>query len=271
MTGGAGGVGEARSWLYVPGHRPDLVAKALAGPADAVVVDLEDAVPAAAKATARDVVGTLAADGPLWARMNPDDEADADALACAAVDGVRVPKATDPGAVARLADRIGKPLHLLLESALGVERAFALATAHPLVVMLSLGESDLAADLRVTDRGALEWARQRVVVASRAAGLASPVAPVWTDLPDLDGLAADSTRARDRGFWGRSVIHPRQIPVVHEAFRVTTDELARARALLDATGSDGESAYRDADGRFVDPAVVAGARAVLDRHREETP
>lgn len=268
------GVGHARSWLYVPGHRPDLVAKAIAGPAEAVVVDLEDAVPAAAKADARGIVGTLSADKPLWVRMH--DDADVDVLAGATIDGVRVPKATDPDAVASLAERIGRPLHLLLESALGVERAFALASAHPLVVMLSLGEADLAADLRVTDRGALEWARQRVVLASRAAGLVSPLAPVWTDLPDLDGLAADSVRARDRGFWGRSVIHPRQIPVVHEAFRVTTDELARARALLDATGSDGESAYRDADGRFVDPAVVAGARAVLDRavldrHREETP
>jgi citrate lyase subunit beta / citryl-CoA lyase len=270
------GLGVARSWLYVPGHRADLVAKALVGAAEAVVVDLEDAVAPAAKAAARATVAEVTGrrDRPVWVRMNAPDTpwgaADTDALASAAVDGVRVPKAADPDAVARLADRLGRPLHLLLESALGVERAFALATAHPLVAALSLGESDLAADLRVTDRSALEWARQRVVVACRAAGLPSPLAPVWTDLPDLDGLAADSRTARSRGFWGRSVIHPRQIPVVHDAFTTSDDDLARARALLaslDEAGARGESAYRDADGRFVDPAVVAGARTVLDRHR----
>ncbi|HEY2224151.1 CoA ester lyase [Actinomycetospora sp.] len=287
---GTTGLGVARSWLYVPGHRADLVAKALAGEAEAVVVDLEDAVAAGAKDAARSTVADLAAgprDRPLWVRMNAPGEAaghaddpwgaaDAAVLARADVDGVRVPKASDPDAVARLADRLGRPLHLLLESALGVERAFALATAHPLVAAVSLGEADLAADLRVADRAALEWARQRVVVASRAAGLPSPLAPVWTDLPDLDGLALDSRTARDRGFWGRSVIHPRQVPVVHRAFAATADELARARALLDSledAGARGETAYRDAEGRFVDPAVVAGARTVLARavHRSAVP
>jgi citrate lyase subunit beta / citryl-CoA lyase len=276
------GVGVARSWLYVPGHRTDLVAKARAGAAEAVVVDLEDAVAPGAKDAARaTVAGLEPGDRPLWVRMNaldgPWGEADVAVLAGAAVDGVRVPKADDPDAVARLADRLGHPLHLTVESALGLERAFALARAHPLVAAVSLGEADLAADLRVADRSALDWARQRVVVASRAAGLPSPLAPVWTDLPDLDGLAADSRAARDRGFWGRSVIHPRQVPVVHEAFTPTADELARARALLDSlesAGARGESAYRDGDGRFVDPAVVAGARAVLDRatvQPRETP
>jgi citrate lyase subunit beta/citryl-CoA lyase len=269
----ASGLGVARSWLYVPGHRADLVAKARSGAAEAVVVDLEDAVAPGVKDAARATVGDLErGDQPLWVRMNaldsPWGEADVGVLAQAPIDGVRVPKADDPDAVARLADRLGHPLHLTIESALGLERAFALATAHPLVAAVSLGEADLAADLRVVDRSALEWARQRIVVAARAAGLPSPIAPVWTDIPDLAGLAADCLTARDRGFWGRSVIHPRQIPVVHEAFTVTADERERARALLDAldaAGARGESVGRDAAGRFVDPAVVAGARTILDR------
>ncbi|MEJ2866686.1 CoA ester lyase [Actinomycetospora sp. OC33-EN08] len=266
------GYGVARSWLYVPGHRPDLVAKALAGGAEAVVVDLEDAVPVGSKALAREALAGLSCTKPLWVRMNvPDDEAgrlDVEALAGARVDGVRVPKATDPAVVKDLAQAVGRPLHLLLESALGVERAFELATAHDDVVGLSLGEADLAADLRVRDRAALEWARQRVVVASRAAGLASPVAPVWTDVADLSGLAADTAAARDRGFHGRSVIHPRQVPVVHRAFTATPDELARARALLASLEDSTETAFLDADGRFVDPAVVAGARALLAQNEE---
>ncbi|GAA4832311.1 CoA ester lyase [Actinomycetospora corticicola] len=266
------GYGVARSWLYVPGHRPDLVAKALAGDAEAVVVDLEDAVPVGSKVLAREALAGLTSTKPLWVRMNrPDDEEgrlDLEALAGLPLDGVRVPKATDPAVVTDVAQALGRPLHLLLESALGVERAFELARAHDDVVGLSLGEADLAADLRVRDRTALEWARQRVVVASRAGGLASPVAPVWTDVADLTGLAADSASARERGFHGRSVIHPRQVPVVHRAFTPSADELARARALLASLEDSTETAFLDADGRFVDPAVVAGARALLAQNQE---
>ena len=268
----AAGLGRARSWLYVPAHRADRLAKAVAGAADAVVLDLEDAVPAEAKARARAAaVEVLAAPRtkPIWVRMNAADsswgEADADALATARPDGVRVPKATEPAAVAELARRLELPLHLLLESALGVENAFALAGAHPRVAGVSLGEADLAADLRIRDPRALGWARQRVVVANRAAGRPSPVTAVWTDLADLTGLAADTAGARAEGFFGRSVIHPSQIEPVHRAFTPSAAELDAARALLDSvSATGGESAYVDARGRFVDPAVVAGARWLVE-------
>ncbi len=259
-------LGRARSWLYVPANRPELLVKAMAGPADAVVLDLEDAVPAAAKDAARAAAhdALRAARGkPLWVRMNPGSEADIALLAAGRPDGVRVPKAADPGAVADLARRLDVPLHLLIESALGVENAFALARCHPLVAGVSLGEADLAADLHVRDPAALGWARQRVVVANRAAGLPSPVAPVWTDLADPTGLAADSAAARDAGFFGRSVIHPSQIEPVHRAFTPSEEDLDAARALLGSV--DGGSV--DARGRFVDPAVVAGARWLLELER----
>lgn len=266
---GAAAIGRARSWLYVPAHRLDLLVKAMAGPADAVVLDLEDAVPVAAKAVAREAA-VEALRGPrvkpLWVRMNSGADvarADVEALASARPDGVRVPKAADPGAVADLARRLDVPLHLLIESALGVENAYRLARAHPLVAGVSLGEADLAADLHVRDPAALAWARQRVVVANRAAGLPSPVAPVWTDLADPAGLAADSAAARDAGFFGRSVIHPSQVEPVHRAFTPSAADLAAARALLGSV--DGGSV--DARGRFVDPAVVAGARWLLELER----
>jgi citrate lyase subunit beta/citryl-CoA lyase len=262
-------LGVARSWLYVPAHRTDLAAKALAGPADVVVLDLEDAVPADAKDAARAAaVAVSAGVSGVWVRMNgtgtPWADADAAALAGAAVAGVRVPKADDPVAVARLADRLGLPLHLLIESAAGLERAAELARCHPLVAGVSLGEADLAADLRVRDPGALAWAWARIVVANRAAGLPSPVASVWTDLADPAGLAADSAAARDAGFFGRSVIHPAQIAPVHHAFTPAADEIADARALLDSLRAAGASAYVDPRGRFVDPAVVAGARWLVE-------
>ncbi|WP_433616548.1 HpcH/HpaI aldolase/citrate lyase family protein [Dactylosporangium sp. CA-139114] len=268
-----------RSWLYVPGHRTERVAKALTAGADVVVVDLEDAVPAEQKTTARETAVRLAAEGsPVWIRVNdpagPWGEADVDALAGLGVAGLRLPRSADPALVREVGTRADLPLQLLIESAAGLARATELATAHPLVAGLGLGEADLAADLRVTGDEGLAWARGWVVVAARAAGLPSPVQSVYTDVADLDGLRASTRRARDTGFVGRSVIHPRQIPVVHEIFTPSAAEVAAAQAVLDAAAraqERGEAAVLDGNGRFVDPAVVRRARLVLDLHHPSEP
>jgi citrate lyase subunit beta/citryl-CoA lyase len=266
-------IGRARSWLYVPGHRPELLPKAMAGDADAVILDLEDAVPAVAKDTARaNTLAALAAAPakPLWVRVNaigsPWGDADLTALAGTSVDGLRIPKVEDPHTLAAAADRAGLPVHVTIESALGVERAFRLATAHPLVAVVSLGEADLMADLRVRDRRALDWARQRIVNADRAAGLPSPPHAVWTAVADLAGLEADTWAARDQGFFGRSVVHPKQVEIVNRVFTPDPAEVEQARALLDSltTRPDAHAAWLDERGRFVDPAVAAGARWVVD-------
>ncbi|MFI5612698.1 HpcH/HpaI aldolase/citrate lyase family protein [Amycolatopsis sp. NPDC051903] len=259
-----------RSWLYVPGDRPDRIAKALAGPADAVIVDLEDAVSVAAKEDARrTVLKTLAEGAEFFVRVNapatPAGEADVAALAAASDKplGVRVPKAEDPAELRRVADALGVPVYPILESALGVENALALATAHPLVAGISLGEADLAADLRATGADALTWPRSRIVVAARAAGLPNPVQSVWTAVRDLDGLRVSTEAGRRAGFFGRSVIHPAQIPVVHEVCAPDPAETAWARELLGRLESSGEAAWIDDHGQFVDAAIVARARWVL--------
>jgi citrate lyase subunit beta/citryl-CoA lyase len=268
-----------RSWLYVPGHRTDRVAKALTAGADVVVVDLEDAVPPGQKVAARETAVRLAAEGcPVWIRVNdpagPWGEADVDALAGLGAAGLRLPRCVDPVLVREVGTRAGLPLQLLIESAAGLARAADLATSHPLVAGLALGEADLAADLRVTGDEGLAWARGWVVVAARAAGLPSPVQSVYTDVADLDGLRASTRRARDTGFVGRSVVHPRQIPIVHEVFTPTAAEAANARAVLDAAAraeQRGEVAVLDGHGRFVDPAVVRRAQLVLDLHHPSEP
>lgn len=264
-------VGRARSWLYVPGHRADLVGKALDGAADAIVVDLEDAVPPAFKEQARETAVATCASRPnrIWVRINAAGsdwaEDDAAALAGRAAAGLRVPKAEDPAVVAALAERTGLPLHLLIESARGLRQVFELAECHPLVAGVSPGETDLAADLRIREHRELGFARARIVTANRAAGLPSPIASVWTDLADTAGLTEDSTALRDAGFFGRSVIHPGQIEPVHRAFTPGRDEVRRARSLLDSLDVTGDSAaWVDDSGRFVDPAVVAGARWVSE-------
>lgn len=268
-----------RSWLYVPGHRPERVAKALASQADAVVVDLEDAVPADRKDAARDVaVGTLAerrkgVPGPqVWVRVNspatPEGRADIAAMTGSGADGLRLPRVEDADVVRDVADATRLPLQLLLETALGLARASELATAHPLVGGIGLGEADLAADLLVDRDEGLRWARGAVVVAARAAGLPSPVQSVWTDVADVDGLRTSSLAGRAAGFHGRSVVHPAQLPVVHEVFTPTPAEVEAALGVLrtaEEAAGRGEVAVLDAAGRFVDPAVVHRARVVLDR------
>jgi citrate lyase subunit beta / citryl-CoA lyase len=273
-----------RSWLYVPGHRSDRVAKALGAGADAVVVDLEDAVPAAQKDTARELTVALLDDRApddglqLWVRINPpgtpDGERDVTALVGRRLDGLRVPRADDPDQVRAVAERTGVPLQLLIESARGLVRAHELAGAHELVAGIGLGEADLAADLLVDRDEGLTWARGTVVVTARAAGLPSPVQSVWTDVGDESGLRVSSERGRAIGFYGRSVIHPRQIGVVHDVYTPSADELAAAEGIVaiaaEATAR-GEVAALGADGRFVDPAVVARARTVLDRAGPRAP
>jgi citrate lyase subunit beta/citryl-CoA lyase len=265
-----------RSWLYVPGHRPERVAKALVAGADAVVVDLEDAVPPDRKADARAAIAAavdaVAADGPqVWVRVNDPDgpwgEADLDAVTGSGVAGVRVPRSADPGTVRRVAERTGLPLQLVIETAAGLARAVDLATAHPLVTGIGLGEADLAADLRLVSDAGLDWARGWVVVAARAAGLPSPVQSVWTDVADLDGLRTSCERGRTTGFVGRSVVHPRQVPVVHDVYTPSPEQVRQATAVVrtaDEARARGEVAVLDDDGRFVDPAVVERARVVLD-------
>jgi citrate lyase subunit beta / citryl-CoA lyase len=267
-----------RSWLYVPGHRSDRVAKALVAGADAVVIDLEDAVPAERKDAARDLTVALlddrAADDGLsvWVRINPPGteagRRDVAALAGRRLDGLRVPRVDDPQVVREVAERTGARLQLLLESARGLVRARELAEAHELVSGIGLGEADLAADLLVDRDEGLTWARGWVVVAARAAGLPSPVQSVWTDVGDPAGLRASCETGRATGFFGRSVIHPRQIDVVHDVYTPSAEEIAAAESVV-ATAAEaaarGEAAALDADGRFVDPAVVARARTVLDR------
>ncbi len=266
----------ARSYLYAPGHRPEIVAKALTGEADVVVVDLEDSVPADRKAAAREsAVAALRALAPperarLHVRVNPIagdvGRDDLRALAQAGPTTVRLPKVTGADDVLTAAGLAGSELRLscLLESAAGVEHAYAIATAHPSVVAIGLGEADLRADLGVRAEAAdagLAYARSRVVVASRAAGLAPPVQSVDPQLSDLDALERSTRAGRDIGFFGRSAIHPTQVRVINAASLPSAAELDDARALLDALADDAQGVLPD--GRYVDAAIVEGARRVL--------
>jgi citrate lyase subunit beta / citryl-CoA lyase len=260
--------------LYVPADRPERVTKALASDADVVLVDLEDAVAPAKKDEARSALPSLLGGGdrPVQVRVNqqgtPWHEEDVAALgALPARVAVRVPKVESAEQVRRLADALpGRALHLLLESALGIERAFELATASQQVASLGLGEADLRSDLRIGNDAGLVWARSRVVNAARAGGLPSPAMSVYTNVQDLEGLRTSCRDGRSLGFLGRAAIHPAQLQPIREGFRPSDDEVAKARRVLDRVGNartQGIGAIVLDDGTFLDVAMVEQARAVL--------
>jgi citrate lyase subunit beta/citryl-CoA lyase len=267
------------TWLYAPGDRPHIVAKALLSGADVVVVDLEDAVAPDRKAYAREATAELLRARqpvPVHVRVNaldgPWGEADVAALAPApGLTGLRLPKVASPADVVRAAHRAGSarhgalPLYALLETALGVERAFAVATAHPSLRGVLLGETDLRADLGMCDDPGLDWCRSRVVVAAGAAGLPPPPQSVHPDVRDLAGLAASCARGRALGFLGRAALHPRQLPVIERAYLPTGEEIEQAETVVEAAGKPGAQALPD--GRFIDAAVVAAARRTLSLAR----
>lgn len=263
-----------RSWLYVPGDRPDRIAKAIDGAADCVIIDLEDAVAPSNKEQARaNVVEVLklTTRTPVLVRINASgatwQEADLSAVReCAHLAGIRVPKSESPEQIAKIAEQLPTtPLHLLIESAKGLQRADELAAAHPNVASIALGEADLRADLRITDETHLGYARGRIVAAAAGAGLIAPPQSVFTKIDDDAALRATSLSAKAAGFFGRTVIHPRQVTIVNEVFLPTTAEVDQARALVDALNASTDTAALVlADGRFVDPAVAASAQHVLD-------
>ncbi|MFE3590184.1 HpcH/HpaI aldolase/citrate lyase family protein [Streptomyces niveus] len=267
MTGGPGQApGHAPlTWLYVPGDRPDVVQKALASGADAVIVDLEDAVAADRREYARAATAELLASPgatPVHVRIAGED--DIPALAgLPGLAGLRLPKVTRASDIRRVAAAApDTPLYVLLESALAVENAHSIAAAHPAVRGVALGEADLRADLGVRGDAGLDWSRGRVVVAARAAGLPAPVQSVFPDVRDLAGLAASCAHGRSLGFLGRSAIHPRQLPVIERAYLPTAREVESAAEIVEAAARDA-GALALPDGRFVDAAVVAAAHRTL--------
>jgi citrate lyase subunit beta/citryl-CoA lyase len=259
--------------LYAPGDRPELMAKALASDADVVLLDLEDAVAPAHKSGARRSVAQALAgvERPVQVRLNGRGTPwyDEDVALVASLPpwvGARLAKVEEVGQIDEAAAALGgRPLHLLLESALGLERAFELASAGPAVASIGLGEADLRSDLRCDDDG-LAFARARVVVAARAAGLPSPAMSVYPHARDLDGLRASCRAGRALGFCGRAAIHPSQLDPIRESFAPAPDEVARARevvARVTAAGESGVGTVVLGDGTFLDVAMVERARWVI--------
>jgi citrate lyase beta subunit len=263
----------ARSLLFAPGHEERKLRKALAAGADVVVADLEDAVPAGEKDTARAVTRRVlgdAATGSLVA-VRPNAfgtqhwEADLAAVRGLEPDALVLPKATPEAVTALRPD--GPPVVAIVETALGLRQAYETARL-PRVAALVLGAVDLGAELGLEARAdGLEvlYARSQLVLDSSAAGIRSPFDIVHLDIRDDAGLEAEARLARSLGFRGKACIHPGQIEIVDRVFSPTKEEQERARRVIEAyehalAGGRGVVAL---DGEMIDLPVVERARRVL--------
>jgi citrate lyase subunit beta/citryl-CoA lyase len=261
----------ARSYLFVPGNRPERFDKACAAGADAVIVDLEDAVPAADKQAARDALAAwLSPQQPVLVRINGADSAwfEDDLVLCAVpgVAGIVLPKAEHEASLARL-DAAGAAAILpLIESGLGLWNAAALARMSR-VQRLVFGSIDFSLDLNIQEsHETLLHARSQLVLASRVAGIAAPVDGVTTSFDDPARVHGDTLRARALGFGGKLCIHPRQVAPVHQAFAPTAAELDWAGRVVAAAEAARGGAVA-LDGKMVDRPVIMIAQHMLEEAR----
>ena len=266
----------ARSFLFVPADRPERYAKALASGADAVIIDLEDAIAPADKLAARQAlvqaVPSLSAAerGRLIVRINAvasvwhgDDLA---ALRNLGPLAVMVPKAESDATLAEVAAAMGAacPLLPLIESVAGLDALDALA-ACPQVLRLVFGHLDFQADAGLAcgvDESELVPVRLAIVLASRRAGLVAPVDGISPGTRDTAQLGLDAARSRRGGFGGKLCIHPAQVAVVNAAFTPSADELAWARRVQAAFTAAGGGVF-SLDGRMVDAPVLRLAQRTL--------
>lgn len=266
-----------RSYLFVPGDRPERFTKALSSGADAVVLDLEDAVAPAAKEAARKAIADFLDSHPesqrqrLVLRVNAEDSAwfaaDCQLLAWFPGMAVMLPKAQGVLVLQALQGlQPGLPVLPLVETAGGLLAAAQLAAA-PGVQRLVFGTLDYALDLGLEGELAttvgLDAAAHHLALVSRAAGIASPVAGVTPAIHDTALLQAEWARARAHGFGAKLCIHPNQVAAVHAALLPSAEDLAWAQRVLQAAAA--ATGTVQLDGRMVDKPVVERAQRIVAR------
>lgn len=263
-----------RSYLFIPGDNQEYLAKAETRQADALIIDLEDAISPSNKEIARQRATEWLRNRkdsavPVWVRVNrgADQPADLDALAGSPLAGVMLPKLDR-------SDEIGVALNnpggsqkaiVIIETATALRNLDAIAQSEG-VYQLMIGEADLGADLGMKeDHPAWDSIRVDIVAASIAAGIHPPIASVNPNFSDADGLLAGTVYLSDMGYVSRPAIHPAQVPVINNAFTPSTEKIAEARKLLERHESalnDNKGAHSQ-DGRMIDEAFVRRARRVV--------
>ena len=263
----------ARSYLFVPGNRPDRYAKAIAAGADAVIVDLEDAVPPQDKSSARaSLAAWLSPEHPVHIRVNGAESQwfREDLAVCnkPGVAGVLLPKAERVEDIRILADNSGTatPVLALIETARGFWNAHALTQA-PKVRRFVFGSIDFQLDVGIQGEEELLYFRSQLVLVSRVAGLEPPVDGVTTAIDDAERIRIDTLRAKRLGFGAKLCIHPKQVSLVNHCFEPSAEEESWAKRIVEAAEAVRGAAV-SVDGKMVDRPVIARAEAILSRIKQ---
>lgn len=277
-----------RSMLFLPGNSPNILLNADFLGSDSIILDLEDAVAPtekdAARILVRNAITSLGYTREVIVRINPVEspywQKDLRAIIPVKPDMIMPTKMGCAANVKIVADFItqlekefgmeegGVKMIPLIETALGVENAYEIASADPRVTAIFLGGEDFTADMRCkrTKEGTeIFYARSRMVLAARAAGVDVYDTP-WTDVEDYDGLIEDAKFAKSLGFTGKSSISPRHIPFINEVFSPTEEEIQYARdvfACIEKAKAEGKGVV-SLRGKMIDAPIVARARQVLE-------
>jgi len=270
-----------RSWLFVPADSEKKVARALDCDADAVIFDLEDSVAPARKAVARDILKGLPkrSGGPVWwVRVNPltseHHKDDLDVLGLSDVHGIVLPKAESGADVTQLSHRTGNiPIHAIVtETPASLFGLLSYRSPGSTLRAMSWGAEDLSAALgassKTDEAGALTFtfqlARTLCLAGAAAAGV-QPIDGIFADYRNLDGLELEAAAARRDGFTGKLAIHPDQVAVINAAFTPSPEELAEARAIVDAFKKQPDAGVLSVAGKMVDRPHLVQAQSIIDR------
>lgn len=279
-----------RTALFAPGNRPDRAKKAIGTDADAVIIDLEDAVPIAEKESTRPLVREVLDNHPdrrMYVRINALTtqyaKEDLEAVVSRNLTGIMLPKVESPEDILdidRLLTGLEKGNGLtagslevisICETAKGLEELYHIVSAKPVfnrIATVAFGAADYTLDLGInlTREGReLEYPRVRIPIACRAAGITPPLDTPWmVDLKDIEGLIADAKKAKACGFQGKLLIHPNQIEPCHDIFTPSQEEIAYATKVIEAfeeAEREGKAAIQ-LEGKFIDYPVVEKSRRI---------
>ena len=275
--------------MFAPGNHVRRVEKALTLDADAVILDLEDAVATTEKVATRAAIAaalTKPRSGLLYVRVNAIDTefccGDLVAVVDRGLDGIILPKVESPTTLA-ITDYLLKEIERdrglphrsvdlipIIETARGLTQLDAILASETRVKRIAFGAGDFTLDVNMQwrrDEAELSYARASIVTASRAAGLEAPLDTVWVDLQDSEGLDASARTALACGFQGKMCIHPNQVAVVNKVFTPTEDEVALAERVVAAfTSAEAEGvASIQLDGKFIDYPIVYRAQRLLEK------
>ncbi|MDR1915173.1 MAG: CoA ester lyase [Synergistaceae bacterium] len=279
-----------RTMLYLPGNNPNMLLRGHLFKPDGLIIDLEDSVSRHEKDAARILARDVLKRGEfgkceVTVRINGTEtdlwREDISFVVPQGVSGVRAPKVETPQAVKDLDEEISSvesksgvqvgstKIFCLLETALGVWNAYDIAKSSPRVTAIIPGGEDLAADLRTSrskEGTELEWVRRMLIVAARAAGV-DALDTVFPNISDGDGLRREAGFVKQLGFDGKSVIHPSQIPIIHEIYTPTDREIDTAQRIVAAAKEAAERGLGAValDGRMIDAPVIRRAEFTLER------